>query len=232
MAEIKVDAGKFECTDEYVCWIDIMGTKNSMTESFQKAANFILKFHACITEVLMQNEDVKCYPLMDGVFLTASKQDSMRQTIDKIFSEMANLFIDETKNNHHFVIRGALAYGGIIHGETINESVCDALANKEDYKKSLLIGMAMIQAFNAEKEAPPFGVYIHESARKYKGLQGRFYAWKILLQKNREILHKKVKAYFDWCNDYSEYLKMDSQKIVLYKKLVDEYFSQQNERRF
>lgn len=38
----KVDTSPFKCTKEYVCWIDIMGTKNTMSESFHKAANFIL----------------------------------------------------------------------------------------------------------------------------------------------------------------------------------------------
>ena len=36
-----------------------------------------------------------------------------------------------------------------------------------------MCGLPMIQAFTAEYTAPPFGVYIHESARNPAGLQGK-----------------------------------------------------------
>lgn len=48
----QVNTAQFKSSKEYVCWIDIMGTKNTMSESFQKAANFILKFHSCVVDVI------------------------------------------------------------------------------------------------------------------------------------------------------------------------------------
>ena len=48
MDEIIVSTDKMNPIDAYVCWLDIMGTKNSMSESFEKSANFILRFHSAI----------------------------------------------------------------------------------------------------------------------------------------------------------------------------------------
>ncbi len=220
-----VNSNNLSLKDEYVCWIDIMGTKNIMSESIQKATNFIFRFHSCVVDVIDNNtERIKAYPLMDGVFITTPNAETMKKIINEIFSKAARMFLEADKHGHRFVIKGSLAYGLIAHGESIDELICPTVAQNNSYKSTLMLGMPMIQAVNSEKTAPPFGIYIHESARKYKVLQGKHYAWKpINVDKNE--LRKRIQSYFDWCNDYSEYLEMDATKIKLYKKLVDEYFN-------
>ena len=221
---ISVDASQLKCKDEYVCWIDIMGTKNIMSESFQKAANFILKFHSCVLDTVKDYDEVKYYPLMDGVFITSPNSKTIQTVIDYVFDKIADIFISESRNGHRFIIKGSLAYGSISHGDTIDNNVCDTISSIPEYKRSLLLGMPMIQAFNSERTAPPFGIYIHESARKYKVLQGKHYAWKCKTTDKASLL-SKVDSYFSWCKEYSEYLEMDVKKIELYKKLAQEYFS-------
>ena len=93
----------------------------------------------------------------------------------------------------------------------------------DSYKKNLLFGLPMIQVFNAEKNAPPFGVYIHESARKTDGLKGRYYHW----CSNDEIknnLKNQLQLYFSWCRLHSPYLRLEITKISHYE-LIEDYFS-------
>ena len=84
----KVDTSKIKCSKEYVCWIDIMGTKNTMSESFQKAANYILKFHSSVIDIVKDEEGVSYYPLMDGIFITTPNNATIRKIIDKITANL------------------------------------------------------------------------------------------------------------------------------------------------
>lgn len=227
-----VSADKLKIKDEYVCWIDIMGTRNIMSESIQKATNFILRFHSCIVDVKNKHATAQFYPLMDGIFITAPNAETITKIIDEIFQCMALLFIQAGENDHRFIIKGALAYGQIANGNSIDDSVCPTIAQKQNelYRNTLLIGMPMIQANSSEKTAPPFGIYIHESARKYKLLQGKYYQWKIGNVVNKDCLRDKILKYFDWCEDFIQYQEMDKEKIKTYKQMTKEYFGKMSEK--
>lgn len=146
----KVDTSKIKCSKEYVCWIDIMGTKNTMSESFQKAANYILKFHSSVIDIVKDEEGVSYYPLMDGIFITTPNNATIRKIIDKIFSAIGIIFLNEKKHGHRFIIKGSISFGDIAHGKSIDEKICEKLANENDYKRSIMCGLPMIQAFTAE----------------------------------------------------------------------------------
>lgn len=212
---------------EYVCWVDIMGTSNTMSESFEKAANFILRLHSAVVDAIASNERIKYYPMMDGIYLASPEWNSLKKALKDIYSSLASVLIHETKNVHRFLIRGAVAYGDIFHGCNIDENMCQNVANQADYKKTLMFGMPMIQAYKSEHYAPPFGLYIHESARKVKQLQGRFFVW---TDRNIDIgiLMEKIESYLNWCNNYHNYLEMDPVKIELYKQLNKEHLSNMN----
>lgn len=220
-----VNAKQIICSQEYICWIDIMGTKNTMTESFQKAANFLLKFHCCVLEVLKDEPNVTYYPMMDGIFITSKKHNTIRRVINKIFTSVANIFLSEDQNFHRFLIKGAIAFGYIAHGNSITANVCPSLADKDNYKRSIMFGLPMIQAFKSEHIAPPFGVYIHESARKPQLLQGRYYNWTFLPKTDKKKLFECILSYFDWCSYFNNSLELEPSKIELYKKLTQEYFT-------
>ena len=161
---------------------------------------------------------------MDGIFITSPDAQTIQTVINIIFSNVANIFLTEERNIHRFIIKGSLAYGIVYHGDMITNGICQEIAQNKDYKKTILLGMPMMQSISMEKTAPPFGIYIHESARKYQILQGKYYRW---TDPNIDFVkfQYKVEKYFDWSSDYSEYLEMDMQKINKYKKLVKEYFS-------
>lgn len=223
---VNTDSLKQNCSTEYVVWIDIMGTKNTMSESFQKAANFILKFHSCVVQAVDGAENISYYPLMDGVFITSPNFNSLKSVISIIFSNLADLFLSEDRHDHRFIIKGSLAYGAIAHGLKIDERVCPELVKYPSYKCNLMFGMPMIQAYTVEHFAPPFGLYIHESARNPKDLQGKYFSWankEKKIQKN--ILCEKILSYFDWCDYFHEYLELSPDKIAKYKRLTLQYFT-------
>lgn len=214
--------------ESYVCWIDIMGTKNTMLSSFERASNSILRFHASCINATKELIDINVYPLMDGVFITSGNIHDMKEAIDGIYKGLSDVFLGQ-KYEYQFVIRGSLAYGEISHGNEITKKVNAEISSNNNYKRQLLFGLPMIQAFNSEGEAPPFGVYIHESARtmrKEDKLQGRYYDWcrgvdSIL---TKQSLSNALCSYFDWCEAHYNTLKMEKNKIEKYKDLVKEYF--------
>lgn len=217
-----VDSNKIKYKNKFVCWIDIMGTKNTMLESNEKAANFILRFHQCVLSVKGHFADMKFYPVMDGVYITAEKYDSMQCMLKELVLDLADMFCKETENRHRFVVRGAIAYGAVIDGSMIKKDICKM---NDDYKQLMLLGLPVIQAYQSEREAPPFGLYIHESARMPKGFQGRYYAW--FRNDSSDIVKKlcqSIDSYFEWCDAYRLYLQLDECKLYRYKEQVKEFF--------
>ena len=215
-------------SNEYACWLDIMGTKSSMSESFEKSANFIIRFHTAVLKAAVPKK-VRVYPVMDGVYIVVKYLDDMRDAINKIMTCLAEVFLSET-NNHRFIVKGALAKGTIQHGSKISSEVSPDMAPRSGYKQHLLFGMPMIQAFNAEKQAPPFGIYIHESARTVRGLQGRYYFWRRdeALSANKSLhsdLKKELISFLNWEKDHNYYLELEKTKFEEYEGRVIEYFN-------
>lgn len=203
-----------------------MGTKSSMSESFEKSANFIIRFHTAVLKAAVSKK-VRVYPVMDGVHVVVESLDDMRDAIDKIMTCLAEVFLAET-NNHRFIVKGALATGTIQHGSKISSEVSPDMAPRIGYKQHLLFGMPMIQAFNAEKQAPPFGIYIHESARTVGGLQGRYYFWRRdeALSANKSLhsdLKKELISFLNWEKDHNYYLELEKTKFEEYKDRAIEY---------
>jgi hypothetical protein len=225
--DLYVNTQTLHPTDTYVCWIDIMGTKNAMSNSFEQASNHILRFHACCIKATkdIENTNIRVYPLMDGIFLTSAELQPLREVINRIYEQLSELFINAVNFRHKFVIRGALAYGQISHGEEVDNPVNPDIASNDNYKKQLLFGLPMIQSFKSENNAPPFGLYIHESARIVGQLQGRYFQWLWDDSERRLSIKESLNQYFDWCKDHHNQLDIEINKIEKYKELIDEYFS-------
>lgn len=226
MVKIVVSTDKMTQSDAYVCWLDIMGTKNSMSESFEKSANFILRFHAAVLSAKTTRD--KVYPVMDGVYIVSSSWHYLTSALNRIMTYLAELFIGESYD-HRFVVRGAIAKGTIQHGSKITNDVCPSIFAEDGYKDQLLFGMPMIQAYSSETFAPPFGIYIHESARTVGGLQGKYYFWKRVNKiTNKESLQPDLKealvSFFEWERQHSYYLGLPSTKFDEYRARVEEYF--------
>ena len=224
-----------EMKNEYVCWIDIMGTKRKMEHSVNTCGIFILKFHAAILEAIQEKGcAIETYPVMDGVYITATSRQELQNALFHIFSELGRLFVSEIKFQHQFLVKAAIAYGPVIHGKDISDDVNPAIAKDESYKNSLLIGLPMIQAITGEQKAPPFGVFIHESARTFHP-DGEdsfsFKWWKWYLHNTSdwtfdetENLHTKITQYFSNCKNQSIFLEYPIDRIDAHLKAAEEYF--------
>lgn len=223
MEEINIDSSKFKSSTEYVCWLDIMGTRSTMSESFEKAANFLLRFHSCVISAVKDEEKLHYYPVMDGVYIASPQKEALAKALKSILNNLSDIFIEEEHINHRFVIRGAIARGDIAHGCNITSEICDIVASAGDYKNTVMMGLPMIQAYTSEHLAPPFGIYIHESARVPNALQGRFFAW--CKSDKRLMLKQKINEYFDWCSTYFNYLEMDKIKIEHYRQMNKEHLT-------
>lgn len=213
--------------NEYVCWIDIMGTRNIMMESLDIASNFIFKFHAAVQE--SKDPSVKLYPLMDGVYVVTKEKEALKKVITKIFKTVRTIFIDTKELHHKFLIKGTISYGPIIHGEEVSHSACPGLAGDEVYRKSILMGIPMIQAYLNEKLAPPFGIFIHESARTFSEpgtsrLSGKYFSW-LSNKREKNTLLTAIKEYFAYTEKFSISKGLEKEKSRFYAAHAEEYFS-------
>ena len=227
MDKIVVSTDKMKPSDAYVCWLDIMGTKSTMSSSFEKSANVILRFHAAVLKA--QTEKVRIYPVMDGVYIATKLEEDMVVALNKIMTCLAEVFLGDS-NEHRFVVRGAIAKGTIQHGSLLPKEVCQEISGKKGYKEKLLFGMPMIQACSSETMAPPFGIFIHESARIVDYLQGPYYFWQqdstISTRKNLQSdLKKALEEFFDWEKKRHFYYDLPEAKFDEYKNRVEEYYT-------
>lgn len=198
----------------YICWIDIMGTKEKMSNSVRTCSIQILHLHAAINMCraqLQPDEKVYLYPIMDGAYVVAENPQVMLKFVTTLCQTMADDFLDERSTNEQkFLFKGAIAYGPLVQGKEINIRVHETFNTNEDYLRSLLFGLPMIQANQAEKLAPPFGIYIHESCRAFfpEGYEPIVYKW-----------HR-------WWNGYSNFQTFKNKFAAYYGYLRSQYISQ------
>lgn len=164
-------------SQEYVAWFDVMGTQAFMTRSINATANFVFKLHIAALESMQPR--LSLYPVMDGVYVTSIGQADILGFLRNVFNLVAEEFIGTADIQHRFVIRGGLAFGPIYHGANVANSASPVLAAHVDYRAKILLGIPMVQAHVSESLAPPFGLFVHESARAFAspGTQPMHSAW-------------------------------------------------------
>lgn len=220
----------------YVAFIDIMGTQTYMNISVDATANYIFKLHAAVISAWRSApyKNVFVYPIMDGAYITAGSKDDMEKILIRIYDGLASLFLKETEKNG-FVFRTGLAYGEVIYGHEVpynSSKVCEMDLN---YKNGILLGKPMIEAYQAEEKASPFGVYLAESARKHEDATRYTYGafagdWKWFRGENLKIktdvieLKRKILKRFEWLDDENNDAHYDSSEIERHKQLVEDYF--------
>lgn len=208
---------------EYVLWIDIMGTKNFMSTSLRTSSLFICKLHMAILDA--RTENMHIYPVMDGAYITTNNQKAMKKFIREVFTSLGELFIGEENPLHKFIVKGAIAYGPVVHGKDIPRDCNDEIiGNNREYMTSILLGMPMIQAVKGEKYAPPFGIYCDESVRmEEKNFSFRWYNWLSTKECRKKLLEALI-GYFNYCENHSYKLDYDVNKIREHRKKSEEYF--------
>ena len=208
------DASKLpESHDEYVAFVDIMGTRAHMLSSVSQTANFIFKLHRSLFGMACEHSALDIYPVMDGAYVTCPSGAAMEAALKELFFSLAKLYIGEDHPAHRFIPRAGLSYGQIIKGADIPADAwgpddnASRAAKLADYQAKLLLGKAMIEAYAAESEACPFGVHVNENAHGRKGEDEReifFSNWRWYESKAstyetnpRDQLAPLLLAYFD-----------------------------------
>jgi hypothetical protein len=213
---------------EYVAWVDVMGTQVAMSRSIKTSANFIFKLH--IAAQRSPQSDITLYPVMDGIYVVAPRQTEILNFLRSVFEIVAEELNGTTEPQYRFLIRGALAFGPVIHGSSVPRNASFDLDNKKGYRDAILLGSPMVQAHLCERHAPPFGVFVHESARSFAPVgdtpmpfvwwrwrdTGNFTTWSTLSASPEE--------HFKWCKDRSLSLEYDAQRITIHADMAKQYF--------
>lgn len=166
----RFDASKIEAADNtYVAWIDLMGAGHMMSVSMEKSANSLVRLHMAVDQaVSAASEAVEVLPINDGVFIIAPSQTTVKRLVRAVMTDLACLFISTPDAQNKFLVRGAIAYGPVYRGDAIAAGL--SLAKRQRHEKTLsrvAFGPAIIQAYQAEASAPPYGISVHESARSF-----------------------------------------------------------------
>lgn len=237
MADVYFNARKLpKSQNEYVAFIDIMGTRTHMKVSVGQTANFIFKLHAAIIQAWREKpyRNVFVYPVMDGAYITAGNKEDIENIVVRIYRSLYEVFIKEKESRFYYLVRGAIAYGEVIHGHHVPYNASKAFEMSLGYKDNILLGSAMINAYDGENKVAPFGVYIDESAikRGQAGKTGAFPVdWKwynsstLKVDPNTpSLLRQKIKLYLEEMKDEHHPLHYETAKIEKHLMLTDDYF--------
>lgn len=216
-------------TNEYVAWVDVMGIQSAMSRSISISANFIFKLH--IAALNAQQNDIKIYPVMDGFYASSPDKTKIVDFLRHVMNSVGKTFIETKEPLHRFIVRGALAFGPVVHGSEVPVTVDQGLEGHDNYKAAILLGMPVVQANKAEGNAPPFGIYIHESARAFcpTGNEPFHHVWMKWVNPNvadvwNQLL-EKINEHYAWCNQRPNRLLYNPARITAHQQLANEYFA-------
>ena len=216
---------------EYVVWLDVMGTQARMSRSLEQTANFVFKLHVAAIAARAAQEDTRLsiYPVMDGFYASSPVQRAMLDFLRAIFSDLAQEFNNSTQQIYRFSVRGCLAYGPTIHGRDVHDSASRELAREVAYRNSILLGMPVVQAHSNESQAPPFGIFVHESARALaptgeNPLHEVWWRWARYNDPTWIALGANLQQHLVWCEERSMPLNYPKDRIAAHRNMVEQYF--------
>ena len=217
--------------NEYVAWVDVMGVQSAMSRSLNITANFIFKLHVAALQA--PHAGLSLYPVMDGLYISSANQQAMLDFLRSVFTDIAATFVDETENLHRFIVRGALAFGPVIHGAGVPANASNAFGTSAGgaYKNAILLGMPMVQSHISERNAPPFGLFVHDSARTFAPplTQPLHHVWwKWVNPGNSQVwngLPDALGGYYAWCRERASSILYDRERIDIHSDLARQYFT-------
>lgn len=151
-----------EARPEYVASVDLMGAKGWMAGSIRRAAQIVGVIHLAALKAAIPT-GARVYPIIDGVYIVSPSKSAFRKTTHQTMRLLARSF-DERGRADRFLVRGGIAYGRVLHGESLAK-LHDDLQIEQRYSRCIAIGAAIQQAHEAEGKAPPFGFYVDMTAR-------------------------------------------------------------------
>ena len=210
-----------------------------MGRSMGIAANFVMKLHVASLEAQERHKAVQLFPMIDGVYLCTPMLSEMYSLVKEVFESLAVSFIEEKNPLHRFLVKGGLSYGPVVK-ESDFLSCSDPLLRHPEYCNRILLGITLSQAFDREKEAPPFGVTLDDSVRAFgrvgatgtvSGLFWKWWTWHktendVILAKE---LRRELEKYYLWCKDHSASIGYKPDRIEEHKHLALQYLQDDTE---
>ena len=220
---------------EYVFWCDGMGTSNELSRSLTRAAGFVFKIHMAFAIAKKAIDEITIYPVMDGLYITSKNRKNMRDVIRIAYSELAREFIHRGPSQHMFMLRGGLAYGPVIHGKDVMDEAFGNIEGAINSKSSVLLSPAMVNAYHAETYAPPYGVYVDDTAKYIpcltqeddNGFISNLWQWWRGCEeatKIAELLYNQIEFYLEKCEVHSIGMGYKKESIEKHRALALEYF--------
>ncbi len=212
----------------YVAWLDVMGIRAAMSRSLPITANFVFKLHIAALEAPRQN--LSLYPVMDGMYVVADRKRDLTGFLSYVFERLADTFVAEPELHHRFVAKAAVAFGPVVHGVDVPRDASWTLDDAGDYKSALLLGMPMVQAVQGESKAPPFGVFINESARAFATNPDQPFNqvwwrwWRPDQAFLRDGMRDALSVYYDWAEQHHSSIEYGPDRIAAHRAMAAEYF--------
>ena len=213
-----------------VAWIDIMGGKNFMWRSMSSCAIFIGKLYAAVEYAVSKQSPnpVRVFRMSDGVYVCGDEFSYVRDVVDFTMHQCACDFLNTSDNHHRFLLRAAIAYGSTIIGEDLKAQNPDC-----SFLDSMIIGAPVAWANEAERKAPPLGVFLHESCRSFAagrtGIGWVLNRWWLSSKLScgkpfAKKVGKRVNGYLEWEKRNKIETGIPDGKVEEYHEAVEEYF--------
>ncbi|NLH94095.1 MAG: hypothetical protein GX466_07765 [Candidatus Cloacimonetes bacterium] len=211
---------EFRPVDAYVFWVDIMGTKSIMTIAPIKGTYYMMRMHIGLLEVKNKYNNIVVFPMNDGLFVICERRNELLTFINEYMYLLFNIATGRDNKKRiaytfnmetSFLVKGVLSYGPIYYQDGLTNCNRNLVFFKE-YTDKLISGMPMIQAYESEKYAPPFGIYIHETVRAFHHqddtpLAYVFWKWWEKLSEYdyiKPMVRDYVEEYLNYCKAFPE----------------------------
>ncbi|MDA3906736.1 MAG: hypothetical protein PF484_11735 [Bacteroidales bacterium] len=218
-------------------WCDGMGTGQELSRNLSRSSVLVFKLHMAFAAAQDIVGSVNIYPVMDGMYITSPDRQTIENIIKEAFKLLANDFIQAGGTKNMFMVRGGIAYGPVIHGKDIDPKAFGDYKIETSVKNAILLSPAMVPANKVESLAPPFGIYVDDSAKTSPilvnesdfGFISNLYQW--WGKKEDESLKLLVSQLYHQIDFYLQKAKVHSvgmgfplDRIETHLKLAYEYF--------
>lgn len=249
--ELSITEARFGSKRKYVGWVDLMGASTLMLRSPDAASRSIGSLHESVLRAVAALPDKRqpeLHPISDGVYVVSDKYNIVATVLGRAFRSYALKYLKLDSEARSCPIRAAIAYGRTMEYPAVCSQFEAAfqkggrISIPKEYVANVVQGTAFSAAHEAERKAPPFGIFHDESLRNFgqTGDNGQFITWPFLkwwcedreaskqALRFAECFGRVVLAHFNWIERHPVESGMDgdriSEKIERYRKLIREYF--------
>ena len=125
-----------------------------------------------------------------------------------------------------------MAFGPVYHGSDLDPEIAHVLGRHGHIRDSTLMRLPMVQAYHAEREAPPFDIVIDASARAFAPNGDRLFPLISLdwFRHARPLLNpsemlEDLDEHFKWQTKHSNTTGYETDRIARHLTLATEFFA-------